>query len=616
MKKALLLITFAFYQFSSIGQVASNEIVINKYASSFSKAYSLHPEIPRGILEAVSFCNTHFAHLQHISTQPESCNGMPNAYSVMGLIWDGQNYFSNNLITVSKLSGYSVEEITGSPEKSILAYAAAYVALKQSLKVAENTIAEQAPILIALSHLPQETEGQIFALNSQLYGYLQFLSTAKYQKLYSFSNHNIDFTAVFGENNYKVLSSPSLTLTEESIYTKDGQHFQPKSLQSTDYGPAVVNMAGSCNYGSRNGTAISAVVVHDTEGPYTSAISWFQNCASNASAHYLLRSSDGQVIQMVLEADKGFHIGSENSYTIGLEHEGFVNDSTWYTNAMYVSSADLVRDICSSGYGINPLRTYYGPGCSGTTQECGLGACTKIKGHQMFPNQTHSDPGPYWHWAEYYHLINNAPSINLLSGASGNFYDSGGSSGNYTDDERILTLIQPAGATAVTLNFTSFDTELNWDYLFIYDGSTTSAPLLGKFTGSTGPGTITSSGASLLIEFRSDCATDATGWVANWTSNALPSSIEEKLAVNSLSAHPNPFINNTTISYQLNKNSNVRITLTDVLGKEVILSNTVGQTAGRHEILLNTADLKLGKGMYFVKLTADSEQKLVKIIVT
>ncbi len=529
MKKFLLFIALGLSTFYSIGQAnQSDEIVVNNYVKSFDKAYLNHPEIPKGILEAVSFCNTHFNHIQHSSIQPQSCSGIPNAYGVMGLTLEGQNYFANNLVEVSKLSGYSIDEIITDPEKNILAYSDAYTAIKKSLNITSNSIADQIPVLTKLSELPQGTTGQNFAFNTQLYGYLQFLNTSNYQQLYDFPNYAIDFAAIFGTTNYSVLSSPGVTITDESVYNKSGQQFQTKSMLSTDYGPAA--WVASPNYSSRSGTAVSAVVIHDVEGSYSGCISWFQNTSSQVSAHYVLRSSDGQVTQMVLESNKAWHVGSENPYTIGFEHEGYVAQTGWYTNAMYASSAAIVRDICTSGYGISPLRTYYGPGCSGSTAQCGIGACTKIKGHQMYPNQTHDDPGPNWNWAYYYLLINNNPTINTVTGATGNYYDSGGSGGNYSDDERILTLIQPTGATSITINFTSFDTELDWDHLLIYDGATTSAPLLGKFTGTNSPGTITASGGSLLLEFRSDCNTNASGWVANWTSNAVPAPSADSIA--------------------------------------------------------------------------------------
>ncbi len=521
MKKLLFIFAFIFSTFYS----NSSEIIKNSYSNYFANAYTLHPNIPKGVLESIAFCNTRFAHIIHASAQSESCAGIPNAYGVMGLTLDGQNYFRSNLKIVAALSGYSVEEIINSPEKNILAYAAAYEAIKLKLNITNNTIDAQIPVLNMLSELPSKTIGQEFALNTQLYGYLQFLSNVDYQQYYDFPNYEIDYAKIFGANNFTILSSQSITVTDESVFNKSGLLFSPsinKSPLSADYPPALWNPAASCNYSSRSGTAISAVTIHTVQGSYAGCISWFQNCSAGVSAHYVLRSSDGQVTQMVLESSKAWHVGSENPYTIGLEHEGYISTASWYTNAMYNSSAALVRDICSSGYGINPLRTYYGPGCSGGYSNCLLGNCTKIKGHQMFANQTHTDPGPNWNWAKYYLLINNSPTINTVSAASGNHYDSGGAGANYSNDERLLTLIQPAGATSITLTFTSFNVEANWDYLFIYDGATTSAPLIGTYTGTTSPGTVSSSGGSLLIEFRSDCATVASGWAANWTSNATP----------------------------------------------------------------------------------------------
>ena len=95
MKKSLLIIAFAFALFPrfSFGQINnSNEIIINNYAQFFSKAYQLHPEIPNGILEAVSFCNTRFTHLQHLSAESGSCSGIPNAYGVLIILLLFQNY--------------------------------------------------------------------------------------------------------------------------------------------------------------------------------------------------------------------------------------------------------------------------------------------------------------------------------------------------------------------------------------------------------------------------------------------------------------------------------------------------------------------------------------------
>ena len=519
MRKILLILSVIF----TVQSFADNNelLVTNPYAGFFRKAYTLNPSIPKGVLESVAYSQSRFAHLNTI-VEP-SCIGYPTAYGVMGLTENGQGYFRNNLMTVSQLSGYSVQDIKTSPEKNILAYAKAFSVLQQQLAITGNRIEDYKPLFVALSELPLTNDLQNdFAMNAQLYQLYWFLSNGEFQDFYNFPDYLINMRAVFGSN-YEVLSSSSVIINSASITNGSGNSFTAtnvsNSVVSVDYAPALSDFT-TCNYSSRNGTAITMVAIHDVEGSYAGCISWFKNCSASASAHYVVRSSDGQITQMVLESNKAWHIGSENPYTLGIEHEGYNNNASWYTTAMLTSSAALVRDMCTD-YSISPLRCYFGPGCSGTTQQCQQGTCVKIKGHQMFPNQTHNDPGPYWNWDKYYKLLNNVPTVTTVTATSGSFYDTGGAGANYSNDERKLWLFQPSGATSISMNFTSFSVENNYDYLFIYDGSTVNAPLIGKYTSTVSPGNINSTGSSLLIEFRSDCATTAAGWVATYTSNAV-----------------------------------------------------------------------------------------------
>lgn len=510
MKRLLLLVvTFCV----STSQLFS-QAIFNTYQQEMDNAYSAYPDVPKGILESWSFVMTHFAHLDE--NIPGSCIGLPKTYGVMGLTENGQGYFRNNLIEIANLSGYSVQEIKTDPQKNILAFASAYSELLNQFGITSSNPKDHLLVLQALCEIPYDhNPANNFALNTHLYSVLSFLNKQEYRSTYAIPNYNIDLSQVFGQN-LDVLSASSIMI-DSSVTSATGATYVPTNLKSPDYPPALWTATPSCNYSSRSGTPVSAMTIHTIQGTYAGAISWAQNCSANVSYHYVVRSSDGQVTQMVLEADKAWHVGSENPYTIGIEHDGYVSDPSWYTTALYNASAGICKDVANSGYGLNPLRTYYGASSSGSNV---LGGCTKIKGHQHYPNQTHTDPGINWDWPRYYHLINDSPSITTQSAASGTLYDSGGASGNYTDDERYLWLIQPTGATNVTITFNSFDIEANWDYMFIYDGATTSDPLLGTYTGTTNPGTITSTGDALLIEFRSDCATTNPGWEIVWNSSS------------------------------------------------------------------------------------------------
>ncbi len=510
MKKFILFLSTILFTFASISQT-----ILNAYQQEMNLAYQLHPNVPKGVLEGWSFTMTHFSHLDE--TVQESCSGLPKTYSVMGLTEDGQGYFRNNLVNIANISGYSIASIKQDPQTSILAFASAYETLLSDFNITSTNPKDHIEVFEALSEIPLDHNAiNNFALNSHIYSVLSFVAKPSNQTYYNFPTYQINLVQVFGANNYSVLSSTSVNVSNVSVTNGQGTNFIPSQLKSADYPPALWNAAPSCNYSSRSGTPISAITIHTIQGSYAGAISWSQNCSSNVSYHYVVRSSDGQVTQMVLEADKGWHVGSENPYTIGIEHEGYVSDPSWYTTALYNASAGICKDVVTSGYGINPLRTYYGASSSSVNV---LGGCTKIKGHQHFPGGTHTDPGINWNWPSFYKLINDNPTISPLTTASGTLFDSGGASGNYTDDERALYLIQPAGATNVTITFNAFDIEANWDYMFVYDGATTSSPLIGTYTGTTNPGTLTSNGGAMLIEFRSDCATNNTGWEIVWNSS-------------------------------------------------------------------------------------------------
>ncbi len=157
---------------------------------------------------------------------------------------------------------------------------------------------------------------------------------------------------------------------------------------SEDYGPAIWVPANPNNYTvGRPYGPLDYIIVHDTEGSYSSAISWFQNPSSNISAHYVIRSSDGEITQMVREADTAYQAGNwdYNVRAVGIEHEGYENQQGWYTEVMYQSSSALARNIADK-YGLKKDRAH-------------------IIGHYQVPNQSHTDPGPYWDWDHYMALV-------------------------------------------------------------------------------------------------------------------------------------------------------------------------------------------------------------------
>jgi len=118
--------------------------------------------------------------------------------------------------------------------------------------------------------------------------------------------------------------------------------------------------------------------------------------------------------------------------------------------------------------------------------------------------------------------ITVAPPIYIMSNSTvftcgGDFYDTGGDSGSYQSNETyVMTFYASTPGAMIRFAFSSFNTESGYDTLTIYDGPNSSYPVIGKYHGSTGPGTVTSSNVlgGLTFRFHSDVSVVGTGWAA------------------------------------------------------------------------------------------------------
>lgn len=77
-----------------------------------------------------------------------------------------------------------------------------------------------------------------------------------------------------------------------------------------------------------------------------------------------------------------------------------------------------------------------------------------------------------------------------------------------------------------------------------------------------------------------------------------------------LKVYPNPVVSQGTLEFKLIKNSQVRISLLNILGAEVRELTRQSMTAGNQNIQFNAEQLE--KGTYFLRLTVDGE--IVKTI--
>ncbi|MFI7674565.1 N-acetylmuramoyl-L-alanine amidase [Actinophytocola sp. NPDC049390] len=227
------------------------------------------------------------------------------------------------------------------------------------------------------------------------------------------------------------------------------------SAQGLDYPNSRWIAAHPNNYSPGRSSAINLIVVHVTQGSYAGTISWFQNPSSGVSTHYVVRSSDGEITQMVRDGDTAYHVRNANSRALGIEHEGFVDNPSWFTDSMYRSSAALTKWLCER-HGLPKTRQY-------------------VQGHNQIPGNDHTDPGPHWNWDYYMSLVNSGGSAAVHTGSSTDF------NGDGRDDIIAFNQGNLGDVYVATSNGSGFaGTSVKWHDWFAPGGET---PLTGDFNG-------------------------------------------------------------------------------------------------------------------------------------
>jgi M6 family metalloprotease-like protein len=206
-----------------------------------------------------------------------------------------------------------------------------------------------------------------------------------------------------------------------------------------------------------------------------------QNYGDNSNCQWLIQPANGQPIELTFS--------------------NFATEQGW----------DVVRVYNGATTGATLLGAF-----SGTTNP---GVITSSGGAMLvtfISDISVNDAG----WDASYRTIGGGfcTGTQTLTANSGTFTDGSGNQ-NYGDNADCNWLIQPtSGAQPITLNFTAFATETTNDFVEVFDGSTSAAPSLGVFSGSSLPPSVTSTGGSMLVHFSSDNNTiSGTGWNANYT---------------------------------------------------------------------------------------------------
>jgi N-acetyl-anhydromuramyl-L-alanine amidase AmpD len=385
--------------------------------------------VPRDLLIAIAYIETHL----------HDRNGEPSIDNGYGLMHLADNSNVRTLKIAARLLGVAEDVLKSDVEQNIRGGAAllrSYADAHQINARGREDLAAWYPAVAQYSNATNAAVARDYA-----------------DEVYKLLNSGLESISQDGE---------AISIPARSVTPRRGSYDDVATIQSTDYGPALWVPAYSGNYAVANRESdypINYVFIHTIEGSYNSAIYWFQDPASGVSTHYVIRSSDGQITQMVREKDVGYHVWywTYNSQSIGIEHEGYVTQSGWYTDAMYKASAALTRNVCLK-YGIPMDRAH-------------------ILAHSEVPGGTsHTDPGPYWDWNYYMSLVrqeyrwstlvDNATTAAFT--ASSNWGSSDYNTQRYGSSYRYAT---PQAITDTAWFKTSIPTNGNYEVLVWYPAS-------------------------------------------------------------------------------------------------------------------------------------------------
>lgn len=358
----ILLFSLLFFTLSPAAGIASDRYRPGSLYQTFQQAADEF-EVPVEILLAVSY----------VETRWQDHKGKPSQLNGYGLMHLADNPSNQSLKEASRLLGIPESTLKKNIKQNIRGGAAVLAkrAKKHNGGTSPNNLADWYVPVAEYSGLSSEIAAKWYA-----------------DEVFKVINQGAQ-RVIDGED----LFIPPTPVTPHKGKYEDAEKSMEKQA-TPDYPGARWVPASSSNYTVANresdGNSIDYVIIHTTQGSYSGTISWFQNPSSKVSAHYVIRSSDGEITQMVQNKDIAWHAGNwnYNVHSIGIEHEGYVSDPAWYTDAMYRASANLTRWLCDR-YGIPKNRNH-------------------IIGHNEVPGATHTDPGPHWDWNYYMSLVNQS----------------------------------------------------------------------------------------------------------------------------------------------------------------------------------------------------------------
>jgi spore germination protein YaaH len=188
----------------------------------------------------------------------------------------------------------------------------------------------------------------------------------------------------------------------------------------------------------------------------------------------------------------------------------------------YVKSNPTTYSTANKHWEANSFNPYYSYVSGGANRQCWIDDAYSMG--RKFDMVNQRGLGGIGIWAlgyddgyqDFWQAIRNKFSSCGTVACTDSIYDMGGPARNYYDNESYVYTIAPNSTSKVRLSFSQMDLETGFDSLYVFDGNTTAAPLLGAYSGNVVPGIINSTAPAITLKFKSDGATNKSGFKAIW----------------------------------------------------------------------------------------------------
>jgi N-acetyl-anhydromuramyl-L-alanine amidase AmpD len=291
--------------------------------------------------------------------------GIDKGWGMMHLV---ENNYANTLLEASELLNLNPQVLKDDPLHNIRGMAAL-------LRNYQYTLKEE----------PKQIEDWFTAVKQTTGLATENLREAQAYRYFETLNNGIKSKSLWGE--LIIIEAQDMDI-KKKLNPENPYLLPAEKTKSPDYPPAILNLT-ECNFAEGRNHEIDAWVNHWIGvGTYAGAISWFHNCDAEVSAHFVIRSSDGEITQVVEVNNTAWHCGASgypynNSRSIGVEHEATItNPELWNSMPMLQASASMASYFCNE-YEIPKERNLPG-----------------INGHQDMPGTNTMCPGnlPWLTW--------------------------------------------------------------------------------------------------------------------------------------------------------------------------------------------------------------------------